>query len=356
MHQRCVRCEAETPTGVQKATNPRESEGGNRHRRSRRRGAATANEWRGGGPGARGGAGRPAPRAVVRSTLPEAATALSAVMRTRLHRAVRSEVRSCSAGARARAATPVRRVVHGAVQRPERGEAGAGRDGPANDAVERGAERVGPAAAVSGASRRANGVRSDRRERRRQGLQWKSERSGDWNGKPGREAGRPNPSHRDRHDRQASAPASPPSWSPSACAPSASGSTSASSASSPSGSSPPASSPSPSPVSPTLSPPAGGHPGDCRRAMRGGGAEHCRVGASSGARARAEEERRSRRGARRRRRRARRRRAVRWCMAPNVEMKTRATPPPERRGPRRSAVRPALRGCRASRPCRRGCR
>ena len=51
---------------------------------------------------------------------------LSAPVRTRLPGAVRSGVRVRSAGARARAETRVRRVVHRAVRDPADGEAGAG--------------------------------------------------------------------------------------------------------------------------------------------------------------------------------------------------------------------------------------
>ncbi len=69
---------------------------------------------------------QPERRAVVRSTLPEAEAVLSAVMRTRLPGAVRSEVRSRSAGAPARAETLVRRVMHRAVRRPVDSEADTG--------------------------------------------------------------------------------------------------------------------------------------------------------------------------------------------------------------------------------------
>ncbi len=63
---------------------------------------------------------------MVRSTLPEAKAVLSAVMRTRLPGAVRSEVRSRSAGVPARAETLVRRVVNRAVRRSVSGEADTG--------------------------------------------------------------------------------------------------------------------------------------------------------------------------------------------------------------------------------------
>ena len=196
---------------------------------------------------------------VVRSTGRQASAALSALVRTRLPGAVRSDVRGRSAGAHARAEIPGRWVVHRAVREPVDGEAGTGKarrvaepsrgdarsrrsrpgrarraprrarraapargghGGHRHNAVEASHERVVPAAAGSAASRRANGVRSDRRERRRQGLQWKSERSGDWSGKPGREAGRPDSSSGSPHRHPTSAPwsssasSSAPSWSP----------------------------------------------------------------------------------------------------------------------------------------------
>ena len=86
---------------------------GNRRRRSRRRGAATAIEWR---------TVRPEPQAVVRSTLPKAKAAVSALVRAPVHGAVRSEVRSRSAGARAR----VQRALRRGVREPVCGEAGTG--------------------------------------------------------------------------------------------------------------------------------------------------------------------------------------------------------------------------------------
>ena len=144
----------------------------------------------------------------MRTTGRQAPAEMSAPVRTRLPGAVRSNVRGRSAGARARAETPVRRVVHRAVREPVDGEAGTGearrvaepsrgdarsrrrrpgrarrasrrarRAAPArggqgghrHNAVEPSHERVVPAAAGSAASRRANEVRSDRRERRREG-------------------------------------------------------------------------------------------------------------------------------------------------------------------------------------------
>ena len=152
---------------------------------------------------------RPEPQAVVRSTLPKAEAERSALVRTRLPGAVRSEVRARSAGTRARAEPAMRR----AVREPVDGEAdtggarsaaatsrGAARSrrrwpgrarrarrrarrvapsrgghgGHCHNAVEPRQKRVGPATAASAASRRA-GARSDRRERRREGLQRKLE-------------------------------------------------------------------------------------------------------------------------------------------------------------------------------------
>ena len=65
-------------------------------------------------------------RAVVRGTVPASSAVVPALVRARLHGAVRSEVRARSAGARARAETPVRRVVHGVVRSPVHGAAGTG--------------------------------------------------------------------------------------------------------------------------------------------------------------------------------------------------------------------------------------
>ncbi len=143
-------------------------------------GAATAIEWR---------AVRPEPQAVVRSTLPEAMAMLTASVPALLHGAVRrlvsgeagtGDVRSAAAASRGDARC--RRSRPGRARRgrrrarraaPSRGVDG----GLADDAVEHGNERVGPAAAASAARRRASGARSDRRERRREGLQWKLERA-----------------------------------------------------------------------------------------------------------------------------------------------------------------------------------
>ena len=107
LHHRCVGCENQGRPGRSGRPNLRHERWGNRRRRSRRRGAATANEWR---------AVRPEPRAVVRSTLPQAEAAVPALVRALLHGAVRSEVRACSAGAPAR----VQRAKRRAVPRPSR--------------------------------------------------------------------------------------------------------------------------------------------------------------------------------------------------------------------------------------------
>ena len=111
---RCVGCEEIAAPGRRERQDGQSERWGNRRRRSRRSGAATAIEWR---------SVRREPRAVVRSTLPEAKAAVSAVMRTPVYGAVRSEVRACSAGAPAR----VRRVLRRVVREPVRGEAGTGR-------------------------------------------------------------------------------------------------------------------------------------------------------------------------------------------------------------------------------------
>ena len=59
--------------------------------------------------------------------------------------------------------------MHGAVPVPVPVPARGDDGGPADGAVEHGRERSGPAAAVSAASRRASGARSERSERRREG-------------------------------------------------------------------------------------------------------------------------------------------------------------------------------------------
>ncbi len=113
LHQGCVGCETQGRPGRSGRPNLRYERGGNRRRRSRRRGAATAIEWR---------TLRREPRAVVRSTLPKAKAAVSALVRAPVHGAVRSEVRSRSAGARAR----VQRALRRGVREPVCGEAGTG--------------------------------------------------------------------------------------------------------------------------------------------------------------------------------------------------------------------------------------
>ena len=117
LHQRCVGCGTQGRPGRSGRPNLRYERWGNRRRGTRRRGAVTAIEWR---------TVRPEPQAVVRSTLPEARAVMLALVRTRLHGAVRSEVRAWSAGAPAR----VQRALREA---PARGERGGG----SNDAVER---------------------------------------------------------------------------------------------------------------------------------------------------------------------------------------------------------------------------
>ena len=99
---------------------------GNRRRRPRRVGAAAANERR---------AVRPEPQAVVRGTLPEAKAVVSAwVLGTAARRSAEGDARRSRHRRRTKC----------------RGD-------------------VGAATAVSEASRRASGARSDRRERRREG-------------------------------------------------------------------------------------------------------------------------------------------------------------------------------------------
>ena len=93
LHHRCVGCETQGRPGRSGRPSLLHQRSGNRRRRSRRRGAATAIEWR---------SLRREPQAVVRSTLPEAEAVVPALVRALLHGAVRSEVRARSAGAPAR--------------------------------------------------------------------------------------------------------------------------------------------------------------------------------------------------------------------------------------------------------------
>ena len=128
---------------------------GNGRWRARLVGAAAARERTG---------VRTEPQAAVRSTLPEAEAGVPARVRAPVHGAVRSAV---SGDARS-AVAPSRGDARSRRSRRGRAKRG-GRGGRAGDAVERGHERAGPATAVSAASRRASGARSDRRERRREG-------------------------------------------------------------------------------------------------------------------------------------------------------------------------------------------
>ena len=125
---------------------------------------------------------RPEPQAVARSTLPEARAEVSALVRTPVHGAVRSQVRGEAGTGDARSAPGDQ-----AEALPAAGVAGQGERGEVRD--EHGAQRRGEEdtavtlsvssnvaatvsarhAAVSVASRRASGARSDRRERRREG-------------------------------------------------------------------------------------------------------------------------------------------------------------------------------------------
>ena len=142
---------------------------GNCRRKTRRVGAAAALERR---------ATRREPQAVVRSTLPEAMAVVPALVTALLHGAVRTTVDgeagtgdARSAGATSRGAVRSRRSRPRRTRReprqarrvaPTRGANG----GEDTSAVELRRERVGPATAVSEASRRASGARSDRREER----------------------------------------------------------------------------------------------------------------------------------------------------------------------------------------------
>ena len=151
-HQRCVGCETQGRPGRSGRPSLLHPRSGNRRRRSRRSGAATAIEWR---------AVRPEARAVVRSTLPQAEAVVSALVRTPVHRVVRSPVRGeagtgdarsapgrAGGDARSRRSRPgrARRGLRRALREASaRGERGGGPD----DGVERCADRVGPAAAVS---------------------------------------------------------------------------------------------------------------------------------------------------------------------------------------------------------------
>ena len=81
LHKRCVGCGNQGRPGGLGRPNRQHRSSGNRHRRTRRVGAAAALERR---------AVRREPQAVVRSTLPEARAEVSAHLRPRLHGAVRS--------------------------------------------------------------------------------------------------------------------------------------------------------------------------------------------------------------------------------------------------------------------------
>ena len=178
LHQRCVGCGTQGRPGRSGRPNLRYERWGNRRRGTRRRGAATAIEWR---------AVRPQPQAVVRSTLPEARAEVSALVRARLHGAVRSEVRARSAGAPARVKRAVRKPVRGeAGTRRRMGCTGASRGDACDECCAKRRREESAAvmralpsnaastvavrhAAVSEASRRASGARSERSERRREG-------------------------------------------------------------------------------------------------------------------------------------------------------------------------------------------
>ena len=172
LHQGCVGCETQGRPGGRDGQVVQYQRSGNGHRRQRLVGAAAALERR---------EVQRVLHRVVRSTGRQARAALSALVRTRMRGAVREPVNgeADTGGARSAAATSrgdarCRRSRPGRVRRaPRRARRAApargGHGGHRHNAVEPRHERVVPAAAVSAASRRANGVRSDRRARRREG-------------------------------------------------------------------------------------------------------------------------------------------------------------------------------------------
>ena len=117
LHRRCVGCETQGRPGRSGRPILLHPRSGNRRRRSRRRGAATAIEWR---------TVRREPRAVVRSTLPEAEAAVSAVMRTPVHggRAPRSARTSAGAPGAPQAGTRRHARVPAAAQPARRARRG----------------------------------------------------------------------------------------------------------------------------------------------------------------------------------------------------------------------------------------
>ncbi len=292
-------------------------------------------------------------------------------MRTPVPGEVRSEVRARSAGAPARVRRALRRVVREPVRRrcpapggarvhrvepeamPAAGAAGQGERGEVSD--ECGAKRrreeseasvrhrVGNFGTAWRALRQAERAASAS-ERRRQGLQRKSERSGDCSGKPGREAGRPDCSYGYPYPHPSSTPSTPSTPSPSAPWSSVSDAWSPAAPASPESAStrlPPSSAPTPATSSARTA--------HCRRASRDGEGARAVAGESSSAPGHAEEERRSRRD-------AKAGRAVAAAMA--SDQRKRAAPP-KRCDPwvaMRLRRRRAAPGCRARRPCRPGCR
>ena len=99
----------------------------------------------------------------------EPAAAVSALVRTRLHGVVREPVNGEAGTGDARSAAATSRGdARSRRSRPGRVRRG-GPDGWPDESVERSAQRVGPATAVSAANRRASGARSERSERRREG-------------------------------------------------------------------------------------------------------------------------------------------------------------------------------------------
>ena len=144
---------------------------------------------------------------VVRSTATAAPAATPAPVLTRLRAAMRGEVRepavgeADTAGARSAAAPGRARRAP-----PARGE----HSGAGHGAIEPVLDRVDPTAAASAASRRTSVSAQRPKGAKARGIAAVSSRSGDRSGEPGREATRPNPSHRSAHRSLSSAPGPSP--------------------------------------------------------------------------------------------------------------------------------------------------
>ena len=168
LHQRCVGCETQSRPGRYGTAIEQQQRWGNRRRRSRRRGAATANEWR---------SPRTEPKAVARSALPKARAEVSALVRARLHGAVHGEAPATHGVRRRRAEAKPAAGAAGQGERSEfRDERGAQRRGeedtavtlavPSNVATTVSARHT----AGSAASRRASGARSERQRTEARGI------------------------------------------------------------------------------------------------------------------------------------------------------------------------------------------